>query len=248
MSPRHVVENRSSGQCAGHRSRRHDDRPMQPETRPEGGTVWASREGLRWKPASSIAQGMRARWIPVTAKPFPLCLRPQGTLATPRRGHSRATPQAAFRAPGAGVTHRPQSLGPISGVPSRFPPVQRRLLLGKPHEVWEELWHAHGRKGRDCGPAPWTDQARGRGVKVRERQPRGVATHAQRAAALFRSVQDRGGPAQLGLHLGELATLAQQIADDPPNDSSSPEDRVARVFAFNLEPRPCDPPEEARGP
>lgn len=116
------------------------------------------------------------------------------------------------------------------------------------HEVWEELWHAHGRKGETADLLRGLIKLAAAGVKVRERQPRGVATHAQRAAALFRSVQDRGGPSQLGLHLGELARLAQQIADDPPNDSSSPEDRVARVFAFNLEPRPCDPPEEARGP
>jgi hypothetical protein len=110
------------------------------------------------------------------------------------------------------------------------------------HEVWEGLWHAHGRKG------PTADILRGlikiaaAGVKVREHQPGGVATHARRAAALFASTRRQAGPNQLGLVLGELEAMALRIADRPPHDPGSPDDPVARVFSFRIEPRPTGDP------
>ena len=63
------------------------------------------------------------------------------------------------------------------------------------HETWEGLWHACGRRG------PTADFLRGliklaaAGVKVREGVPAGVASHARRAAAIFRDAAERpGGP------------------------------------------------------
>lgn len=58
------------------------------------------------------------------------------------------------------------------------------------HEAWEGCWHAAGRRG------PVADRLKGlirlaaAGVKVRQRQPDGVASHAAGAAALFRRAGD----------------------------------------------------------
>ncbi|WP_406699888.1 DUF309 domain-containing protein [Singulisphaera sp. Ch08] len=106
------------------------------------------------------------------------------------------------------------------------------------HEAWEALWHAHGRKGTTADILRGLIKLAAAGVKVRERQPRGVATHARRAAALFRTAQIQAGRHQLGLNLGEIEGIAEQIAADPPSDSGTREARVARVFAFRIEPRP----------
>lgn len=120
------------------------------------------------------------------------------------------------------------------------------------HETWEGLWHAHGRKGTTADILRALIKLAAAGVKVRERQPGGVVTHAQRAAVLFRSARTLTGQNQLGLDLGELERTAQQVADDPPSDPGSHEDRVVRVFAFRIEPRPpgaprlcCAPPDDA---
>jgi hypothetical protein len=110
------------------------------------------------------------------------------------------------------------------------------------HEVWEGLWHAHGRKGATADILRGLIKLAAAGVKVRERQPGGVATHARRAAALFASVRDQDGPNPLGLDLGELEAMALRIADQPPHDPGSPDDPVARVFSFRIEPRPTGDP------
>lgn len=110
------------------------------------------------------------------------------------------------------------------------------------HEAWEGLWHAHGRKGATADILRALIKLAAAGVKVRERQPRGVATHARRAAGLFASVRVQAGPVQLGLDLGELEALALRIADHPPNDPGSPDDPVSCVFPFRIEPRPAGDP------
>lgn len=104
------------------------------------------------------------------------------------------------------------------------------------HEVWESLWHAHGRRG------PTADLLRGliklaaAGVKVREHQPRGVTTHAQRATLLFATLRDLVGASLHGLDLHALETLSRQVANDPPRDPGTRDDRVVRVFGFRIEP------------
>ena len=103
------------------------------------------------------------------------------------------------------------------------------------HEVWEALWHAHGR----CGPT--ADVLKGliklaaAGVKVRQGQTHGIVTHAARAAETYRKAVEAGGSRQLGFDLEDLIVLARTIAAEPPEHASPPGTRVARVFDFRLE-------------
>lgn len=103
------------------------------------------------------------------------------------------------------------------------------------HEAWEALWHAHGRIGPTANVLKALIKLAAAGVKVRERQPRGVATHARRAAELFRSVAGTS-PRLLGLDLATWAEIADRIADDPPANQGPSGAAVVRVFAFELRP------------
>jgi hypothetical protein len=105
------------------------------------------------------------------------------------------------------------------------------------HESWEALWHAHGRRGPIADVLKGLIKLAAAGVKVRERQPHGVTTHARRAAALFASARSEGGSRLLGLELGALAEVALRIAEAPPSDPGPMEARVTRVFAFRIDPR-----------
>jgi hypothetical protein len=104
------------------------------------------------------------------------------------------------------------------------------------HEAWEALWHAHGRKGPTADLLKGLIKLAAAGVKVRERQPHGVRVHAQRAAALFRSLRAEGETQRLGLDLDRLIGFAEWIAADPPQDPEPPGARVSRVFGFRIEP------------
>ncbi len=105
------------------------------------------------------------------------------------------------------------------------------------HEAWEGLWHAHGRKGATADLLKGLIKLAAAGVKVRERQPRGVVTHARRAAEVFESARSAGGPFQLGLNLDVLIEQARNLADQAPNDPAPPGTPVSRVLAFRIEPR-----------
>lgn len=105
------------------------------------------------------------------------------------------------------------------------------------HEAWEGLWHAHGRRGPTADVLKGLIKLAAAGVKVRERQPRGVATHARRAADLFEAVISGGMPVVLGLDLARLAALAHRVAESPPVDESPEGTAVVRVFDFELTPR-----------
>jgi predicted metal-dependent hydrolase len=104
------------------------------------------------------------------------------------------------------------------------------------HEVWEPLWHAHGR----CGPT--ADLIKGliklaaAGVKVREGQPHGVQTHARRASELFDQVRREFGPRCLGLDLDEWTIRARQIAETPVFKQVPTDAARVRVFDFQIEP------------
>ena len=105
------------------------------------------------------------------------------------------------------------------------------------HEVWESLWHAHGRKGPTADLLKALIKLAAAGVKVREGQPRGVATHARRAGDLFASVRSACGPTHAGLDLDACEAVAADLADNPPADPGPPDARVSRVFAFSISPR-----------
>ena len=101
------------------------------------------------------------------------------------------------------------------------------------HEAWEGLWHAHGRSGAVADILKALIKLAAAGVKVRERQPAGVKTHARRAADLFAAA---GADRLLGLNVRELAGTARELADNPPTDPLPPGTPVTRVFPFELRP------------
>ena len=102
------------------------------------------------------------------------------------------------------------------------------------HEIWEALWHAHGRVGSTAELLKALIKLAAAGVKVRQCQRHGVVTHAQRAAACLRAACEAGGRYQLGLDLEEGIRHAEAIAVTPPDDPAAPGARVSRVFAFRL--------------
>ncbi len=111
------------------------------------------------------------------------------------------------------------------------------------HESWESLWHAEGRTGASADVLRGLIKLAAAGVKVRERQPHGIITHARRAAELFERVQRESGDI-LGLDLLRLAAIARDLASSPPNDPGSRLARVTRVFDFEI-PASSDPGNES---
>jgi len=103
------------------------------------------------------------------------------------------------------------------------------------HEVWEELWHACGRRGTTADVVRALIKLAAAGVKVRERQEHGVRTHARRAAELLLSAQGRGDACRLGLDLAYLIERALDVAANPPRDSGPLDAPVNRVFPFQIE-------------
>ena len=104
------------------------------------------------------------------------------------------------------------------------------------HEAWEPLWHALGRKGPGADAIKALIKLAAAGVKVREGQPHGVATHAGRASALFEAVANEVGPRVYGLDLAAMVRISREIAKRPPTDTSGPDASVAVVFDFRIEP------------
>jgi hypothetical protein len=105
------------------------------------------------------------------------------------------------------------------------------------HEAWEGLWHAHGRRGATADVLKGLIKLAAAGVKVRERQPSGVVTHAGRAADLFASVRAGSATTVLGLDLERLIHQARGVAASPPVDDAPEGKAVVRVFDFDIDPR-----------
>ncbi len=108
------------------------------------------------------------------------------------------------------------------------------------HEAWEGLWHACGRTG------PTADFLRGliklaaAGVKVREGKPAGVASHASRAAAIFRNAAQRFGGLDamfFGLRIGDLLDHAGAVEAQAPTAVGDHDAGVRIVFDFVLIPQ-----------
>jgi len=105
------------------------------------------------------------------------------------------------------------------------------------HECWEALWHVHGRTGPTADFLRALIKLAAAGVKVRERRPLGVTTHARRAAELLAMLQAQVGRTLHGLDLAWLEAHARRLEDRPPEDPGRRTDPVVLVFAFALDPR-----------
>jgi predicted metal-dependent hydrolase len=84
------------------------------------------------------------------------------------------------------------------------------------HETWEDLWHACGRQGLTADFLKGLIKLAAAGVKAREAGGirRGIRSHAQGAADLFRRTAERLGNAgarYLGLSVNDLVIFAQQV-------------------------------------
>jgi predicted metal-dependent hydrolase len=109
------------------------------------------------------------------------------------------------------------------------------------HEVWEGLWHAAGRTGTTADFLKGLIKLAAAGVKVREGKPRGVASHARQAAALFRqTAQALGGEDAhyLGLRLRDLLDFTRRVEDQAAAARGDKEAGVVVVFASPLLPSP----------
>ncbi len=149
-----------------------------------------------------------------------------------------------IREPGGHMSgHRSEPVPPISGDDWRDSPSYLRGIdlfndgyYWEAHEAWEPIWHALGRTGPRADAIRALIKLAAAGVKVREGQPHGVATHAGRAGDLFEGVAREVGGRLFGLDLIGMAGVAQRIAERPPVDTSGPGTPVAVVFSFRIEP------------
>ncbi len=133
---------------------------------------------------------------------------------------------------------------------SRLRPELRDVFAGyywEAHEAWEGLWHACGRVG------PTADFLRGliklaaAGVKLREGVPHGAASHAARAAAIFRNAAGRLGGVgahYFGLRVGDLLAAAHAA------EAAAGEDPAPNGLRFVLVPQlpAVSPPSEEKPP
>jgi len=111
------------------------------------------------------------------------------------------------------------------------------------HVVWEELWHAAGRRGPTADVLRALIKLAAAGVKVREGRENGVRSHCGRAALLFASAAEQAGVFQLGLNLHLWALRSRELAQNPPRDPGPSGAPVSRVFAYQIEleqPKPVD--------
>jgi predicted metal-dependent hydrolase len=148
-------------------------------------------------------------------------------------------------------------VGHLYGKPVESPPPvdperwhdSRTYLLGvdlfnhgyywEAHEVWEGLWRAAGRSGRTADFLKGLIKLAAAGVKVRQGQPRGVASHADGAAELFQDVaRQLGGEdaCYLGLRLRDLLAFAGQIERQAATVREDEDEGVKVVFPFVLLP------------
>lgn len=107
------------------------------------------------------------------------------------------------------------------------------------HEVWEGLWRAAGRTGLLAEFLKGLIKLAAAGVKVRQGQPQGVASHAAGAVSLFHDIaQQLGGEeAQyLGLGLRDLLAFTVQIERQAANVCSDEDPSVKVVFDSALRP------------
>lgn len=143
------------------------------------------------------------------------------------RGHSFAARHS--KTPAIAGEDWPSSVAYLRGV--------RLFDLGyywESHEVWEGLWHAHGRTGEVAQVLKALIKLAAAGVKVRQGQVHGVVTHARRAEVLFETVGAHRTASMLGLNLRSMAGLAQRVVEHPPEIAEDHSGLPIRVFDFIL--------------
>ncbi|MFV0446655.1 MAG: DUF309 domain-containing protein [Planctomycetaceae bacterium] len=86
------------------------------------------------------------------------------------------------------------------------------------HEVWEELWHAAGRRGTVARFLKGLIKLAAAGVKQYEGRPVGVQRHAERAVQLLSEVARAVSPNAIyaGLPLAALTSLAAAVTVASP--------------------------------
>jgi predicted metal-dependent hydrolase len=107
------------------------------------------------------------------------------------------------------------------------------------HEEWEGLWRVAGRTGQLADFLKGLIKLAAAGVKVRQGQPRGVASHATGAADLFRDIARQLGSEHtvyLGLRLRDLIAFAEQIMRQSEDVHGGDDASVEVVFTFSLVP------------
>ena len=109
------------------------------------------------------------------------------------------------------------------------------------HEIWEQLWIACGRSGREADFLKGLIKLAAAGVKVREGRPIGVQRHAARARELFQLVSDDmigGLTAQLGgLDLSALCDAAEKISTNANSIVDDSDDRLTAALTLYLVPK-----------
>ena len=107
------------------------------------------------------------------------------------------------------------------------------------HEAWEGLWHACGRTGPTGSFLKGLIKLAASGVKVREGIPRGMQSHARRAAELFQQTSHELTAEDLyfmGLRLTDLISFAGDIATQTITETPVSQHPVEVVFNFVLDP------------
>jgi uncharacterized protein len=107
------------------------------------------------------------------------------------------------------------------------------------HEEWEGLWHAAGRAGITADFLKGLLKLAAAGVKIRQGQPRGVASHAAGAAGHFRDIAEQIGGEDafyLGLRLRDLLDFAVRIEGKASSVVADEDEGVKIVFEFVLSP------------
>jgi predicted metal-dependent hydrolase len=105
------------------------------------------------------------------------------------------------------------------------------------HEAWESVWQCLGRTSRLALAAKGLIHLAAAGVKVRERVPAGVVSHATRARELFITSRGRSDDPVLGLDLEFLANQAAALAARDWSGVAVDSTRVTHVLDFIIVPK-----------
>ncbi len=171
----------------------------------------------------------------VPDEPFPAYSYVTGRFPHPTRdpaGHSFAAKPVPCPVPDANDWHASQAF--LFGLD-----LFNHGYYWEAHETWEALWHACGRRGTVANFIKGLIKLAAAGVKAREGRPKGIASHARRAAELFQLTADQlpaPGGRYFGLALPRLIELASGVASGSIALHAIAGKPVEIVFPFVLMP------------